>query len=164
MRISTAKVIRGTEKLPKQKLATMVGKRILEKVRKQLMARAIELRRQLHDDSDGIQTDRGGDVADQAFNASSGEVNSRVVEQISQELGQIGDAIDRIANGSYGICVLCGGKILAARLEILPYSISCVKCQASVERRGTSQQRLGGVDFSNGDEPPEINIGRDCRR
>ena len=50
----------------------------------------------------------------------------RVVDQIMA-------ALDRLAAGSYGRCIRCGGAILAARLEALPYADTCIDCQNNVE-------------------------------
>jgi DnaK suppressor protein len=43
-------------------------------------------------------------------------------------------ALDRLARGTYGRCIRCGGAILAARLEVLPHAETCMECQAQVER------------------------------
>ena len=50
----------------------------------------------------------------------------RVVDQIMA-------ALDRLAAGRYGQCNRCGGTILAARLEVLPYAETCIDCQNAVE-------------------------------
>ena len=45
----------------------------------------------------------------------------------------IEEALDRIDDGSYGTCTGCGGSITAARLEAVPWTPFCVRCQQSVE-------------------------------
>jgi RNA polymerase-binding transcription factor DksA len=40
-------------------------------------------------------------------------------------------AIDRLDDGSFGICESCGAAIAVARLEAIPYTRFCVKCAAS---------------------------------
>jgi DnaK suppressor protein len=42
---------------------------------------------------------------------------------------QIQGALSRILDGTYGLCVRCGDPIPDARLEIRPYTDSCVGCQ-----------------------------------
>jgi DnaK suppressor protein len=42
-------------------------------------------------------------------------------------------ALEKIAEGSYGICDECGGRIPKGRLEMLPESIYCVKCASVLE-------------------------------
>jgi RNA polymerase-binding transcription factor len=49
---------------------------------------------------------------------------------------QVREALDRIADGSYGICENCGRQIERERLEQLPFTNLCVPCamQAASER------------------------------
>ena len=37
-------------------------------------------------------------------------------------------ALDKLAEGSYGICDECGGPIASGRLEVRPESVLCVEC------------------------------------
>ncbi|WP_328320943.1 TraR/DksA C4-type zinc finger protein [Kribbella sp. NBC_00382] len=48
---------------------------------------------------------------------------------IRRVLTEIGAAEDRVADGSYGTCLDCDGRIPVERLEILPYVRYCVSCQ-----------------------------------
>ncbi|MDQ7879271.1 TraR/DksA C4-type zinc finger protein [Microbacterium sp. QXD-8] len=48
-------------------------------------------------------------------------------------MDQLGAALDRISHGTYGRCVRCGGAVMAARLEALPYAETCIVCQNDVE-------------------------------
>ena len=43
-------------------------------------------------------------------------------------LGELDDAVDRLADGSYGRCEACGGSIAGERLEALPTTTTCVTC------------------------------------
>jgi DnaK suppressor protein len=42
---------------------------------------------------------------------------------------EIDAALQRIATGTYGACVYCGGAIPAERLEFRPFAAGCVSCQ-----------------------------------
>ena len=44
------------------------------------------------------------------------------------KLGQIGTAFQRLADGTYGVCVECGGPIPFARLEVFPETPTCTAC------------------------------------
>lgn len=46
-----------------------------------------------------------------------------------QSMAQIGEALRRIDEGSYGSCARCGGQIPPERLEVLPHARFCVPCQ-----------------------------------
>ena len=74
-----------------------------------------------------------GDVADAAFDASGGEMSSRLAELEVRELRMIERAIAKLKRGTYGSCELCKAKIPVARLNALPYSTMCIRCQREVE-------------------------------
>jgi DnaK suppressor protein len=46
-------------------------------------------------------------------------------------LAEIDAALDRIAAGTYGLCVHCGAAIPEERLEFRPFASGCVSCQES---------------------------------
>ncbi|MFO7930714.1 MAG: TraR/DksA C4-type zinc finger protein [Desulfosalsimonas sp.] len=57
-----------------------------------------------------------------------------LVELKAKELEDIEAAISRIDSGEYGRCADCGRWIKPARLEVMPYSIRCRRCQEEHER------------------------------
>lgn len=46
-------------------------------------------------------------------------------------IDKIDDAINRIEEGNYGTCELCGKEIPEERLEFLPYALTCIDCENS---------------------------------
>jgi DnaK suppressor protein len=48
-------------------------------------------------------------------------------------LDQIEAAIGRIEDGSFGRCETCGMLIPKARLNALPYAVSCIQCASQQE-------------------------------
>ena len=74
-----------------------------------------------------------GDSADAAFDSGSEELTSALAELEGRELAQIETALRRLKNGTYGVCEGCLSKIPVARLNALPYSTLCVKCQREAE-------------------------------
>ncbi|MGR6964006.1 TraR/DksA family transcriptional regulator [Geodermatophilus sp. URMC 61] len=44
-------------------------------------------------------------------------------------IGDIDAALERIAAGTYGVCVHCRAAIPAERLEFRPFAAACVSCQ-----------------------------------
>jgi RNA polymerase-binding transcription factor DksA len=51
-------------------------------------------------------------------------------------LTEIAAALDRIDNGTYGLCEECRGAILPkARLKELPYTRYCVECARKLDQR-----------------------------
>jgi DnaK suppressor protein len=47
----------------------------------------------------------------------------------------VDDALTRLNNGTYGLCIDCGTEIDAARLKAIPYAALCLKCQSKREQR-----------------------------
>ena len=49
------------------------------------------------------------------------------------EQRQIEAALQRIDDGSYGVCVDCGDDIAMARLEAMPTAVRCINCATAAE-------------------------------
>ena len=54
------------------------------------------------------------------------------------------------ADGVYGRCEFCNGKIAEARLNALPYTNTCIDCQRENERTGQSFHT--GIDTQRWDK------------
>lgn len=61
-------------------------------------------------------------------------VNLEVTSKEFSLLRQIDRALEKIAEGTYGICDLSGEEIPLKRLEALPYATMTVKAQEKFER------------------------------
>ena len=48
---------------------------------------------------------------------------------------QVDIALEKISNGTYGICASCGKAIEAARVKALPHATLCISCKRREERR-----------------------------
>jgi RNA polymerase-binding transcription factor len=79
-----------------------------------------------------------GDSADAAFDAGSNEISSQLAEIEARELSQVQRALTRLKQGTYGSCEVCHIRIPVARLNALPYSTMCIKCQRELEEHGDS--------------------------
>ena len=53
------------------------------------------------------------------------------IERSEIRLAEIDLALERIAQGTYGLCERCGAQIGAARLEVLPATRLCIDCATS---------------------------------
>lgn len=47
---------------------------------------------------------------------------------VTRELASVDRALDRIADGTYGTCVKCGGQISPQRLDARPEAALCIEC------------------------------------
>ncbi len=73
------------------------------------------------------------DAADLASDLSGQDVAVSLLDNASGTINQIESALERMDNGSYGLCEDCGSAIPAERLEVLPYATHCVGCAARRE-------------------------------
>lgn len=64
-------------------------------------------------------------------------------ERESAELIAIDAALQRVADGSYGLCVDCGTSIATARLHANPVALRCVACQDKIEQASRSAPTPG---------------------
>ena len=46
---------------------------------------------------------------------------------------EVGAALKRLHQGSYGFCTECGNEILEARLDAMPETAHCLACQTQLE-------------------------------
>lgn len=59
------------------------------------------------------------------------ELNNALAVHEEGLLKEIRDALNRIYEGKYGLCALCGKKIANERLEAIPYARLCIGCEES---------------------------------
>jgi DnaK suppressor protein len=108
-----------------------------ETARTRLTEQRVEIVSQLAElgaTEDGALTDDmdfGGAFADAAAATAERTELLGIVDSLKQRLVEIDKALQRIADGTYGICANCGKEIGAARLEHRPESIHCVDCKAA---------------------------------
>ncbi len=75
-----------------------------------------------------------GDILDSVSEERTRELDMILTDREKQKLKQIDDALDRIEEGSYGLCEECGIKIPRARLKVVPFAKYCVECKEVIER------------------------------
>jgi DnaK suppressor protein len=49
-------------------------------------------------------------------------------DQIVHQLAAVDAALVRVAEGTYGVCEVCGRHIAPERLEAIPWAATCVSC------------------------------------
>ena len=127
----------------------MARNEALKQIHKSLSARRTELRKRLGIELADLSLSKtqGGDAADAAFDASGEEMASQLAELEAKELAQVERALKRLKQGTYGQCEACSSKILLARLNALPYSTLCIKCQREMERDSNWMLDRGEEDW-----------------
>lgn len=93
----------------------------------------VESLKRLEDETQTLDADSTQDIGDRSVLSISKE---SLFEQTSQQrlvLRMIERALGRIADGSFGVCASCGDDIWIRRLEALPWTQYCLRCQEAVE-------------------------------
>jgi DnaK suppressor protein len=77
----------------------------------------------------------GGDLVDQSTDLSEREMELELAEHDREKLLEIEDALHRIKDETYGICLESGEEIPYERLKAVPTAKYTVRCQEMLERR-----------------------------
>lgn len=96
-----------------------------------LEARARELERILRNQDMTIET--VADPLDEIQLAVERELAIENADRASAMLADIREAIQRIDDGTYGICEDCDEDISQRRLAAVPWALRCVRCQEALE-------------------------------
>jgi DnaK suppressor protein len=75
-----------------------------------------------------------GDIVDQANADAEAELQIRLHRTDGHLFQVIEEALARIRNGSYGVCVVCHKPIAKARLEAVPWTRHCRDCKERQHR------------------------------
>ena len=92
-----------------------------------------EIARRSKATTEGVMPDIG-DILDSVSEERTRELDMILTDREKKKLNQIDDAIDRIEDGSYGMCEECAVKIPKGRLKVMPFAKYCVECQEKIER------------------------------
>ena len=74
------------------------------------------------------------DFADQAVELENDETMVALEDELYEQLKAVDDALARIEEGTYGVCVECGEPIALERLDALPAAPMCIDCASVMER------------------------------
>ncbi|WP_449063518.1 TraR/DksA family transcriptional regulator [Planomonospora algeriensis] len=77
---------------------------------------------------DRSAADAGSDLVD-------ADRNQAMLEVATRHRRSVLEALSRIDDGCYGVCVDCGRPVPEGRLEARPEASRCVQCQSRRERR-----------------------------
>ena len=86
--------------------------------------------------------DEGMDTYDLASEERDREINFILSDRERVKIKQIDDALERMEDGSYGVCESCGLEIAEERIAAMPFTRLCRDCQQDQEREAKSQRRF----------------------
>lgn len=114
-------------------------KKLILKIREKMSG---ELNCITEDTLNRSQRDATGDLsgytyhmADVATDNYEREFSLNIASNEQDILFEIDEALKRIEDKSYGICLKCSKKISKSRLTAVPYARFCISCQAKEERK-----------------------------
>jgi DnaK suppressor protein len=81
------------------------------------------------------------DFVDQASLDSDLDSRLRFKERDSRLIAKINEALERLEEGTFGICESCGKPIAEERLRARPVALYCIACK----RKQEAQERLRGL-------------------
>jgi DnaK suppressor protein len=82
------------------------------------------------------------DPTDRASLESNRNAVLRIRDRERKLIGKIDDALERISDGSYGLCETCGGPIGMDRLRARPVTTLCIDCKSDQEAQERRQRGL----------------------
>jgi DnaK suppressor protein len=99
----------------------------------------------LEDERRGID---GHDPHDDADSSVASLSKQALFQQSSQQrrlARKIDSALLHLNAGSFGVCMFCGEDIHLRRLETLPWSQYCLRCQEEIEQGGAPNAARSGL-------------------
>ena len=113
----------------------MLTKKKLTYFRKLLKERFEELLSEANKTVSGMTSHKENlpDPSDRASLESDRNFTLRIRDRERKLIGKIREALDRIENGTYGICEDCGEDISAERLKARPVTTLCIDCKKRQE-------------------------------
>jgi DnaK suppressor protein len=109
----------------------------LDALRQSLDAKRAEMLKLYHHDvrvGQESTDDNSDDFADRANNSYNRELMFTLSGSEREALIRIDEAIGRLNEGNYGLCVHCSRPISVPRLQAVPWARFCIVCQELEEK------------------------------
>ena len=116
----------------------MLTKKEMESFGEKLLVRKAQIFKNLAGTTLELDAMRDLELNDEGdFAAASAEtiVDSAILEQQRKELAEIELALDKIKEGTYGVCEMCEEPIGRARLEVKNFARFCITCREINEKQ-----------------------------
>ena len=91
---------------------------------------------------ESIHIHQVADPVDMTQQATEREMAVRDLDRGSSLVRRLRAAIERLNNGSYGICMLCEEDIAPKRLKAMPWAELCIRCQERADTLGSETDDL----------------------
>jgi DnaK suppressor protein len=91
---------------------------------------------------DSIAVGATADPIDTTQQIGEREMASRSLSRNASLVRDLRAALNRVGEGTYGVCVDCEEPIAPKRLAAVPWTPRCLSCQSDFERAGLQDERL----------------------
>ena len=88
---------------------------------------------------ESIQVHHAADPLDITQQAADREVAVQNLDRESTLARQLRSAIQRVDDGSYGVCLQCEEEIAPNRLKAILWAEFCIRCQEQADRMGATR-------------------------
>jgi len=85
------------------------------------------------DEMNVLAKDNFPDPVDRASMESDRSFDLRIRDRERKLIAKVNEALERIEDGTFGICEVCGGQIGEKRLEARPVTTLCIECKQEQE-------------------------------
>jgi DnaK suppressor protein len=89
---------------------------------------------------EGIEIEKSPDALDEVQHAAERELAIRNLDRDSALLRNVRAALERVKDGSYGVCLHCEEDISMKRLNAVPWAAFCIQCQEQSDRNQAAGQ------------------------
>jgi DnaK suppressor protein len=115
----------------------------LDAYRAALSKRQAELERSRRS-RENIVIERAPDEVEAIHLAQERDLAISEVDRETQQLRAVKAALDRVADGTFGICLRCERQINEKRLAAVPWAAYCTGCQEEIDQQEGSARFPGG--------------------
>ena len=95
---------------------------------------------------DDIAIEKTPDALDEVQLAGERELAIRNLDRESNLLRNVRGALVRIRDGSYGVCMHCEEDIKPKRLDAVPWTKYCIRCQEAADRHEFESDAADTID------------------
>lgn len=119
----------------------------LESIRDILESRLKEAS-QMGRSRESIRIEQAADPVDMTLQAAEREMATQSLDRDAGLVRQLRSAIDRIEDGTYGICRECEEDISPKRLKAIPWAQLCIECQEAADGSAWKKRAINSDDYS----------------
>lgn len=123
-----------------------------DEIRKRLLARREELKSAVQRHGEDSLDVGDNDVQDEIDRVTTLEAKTASLELSTREFRSLEDvraALQRLDEGTYGICVICGEEIEEARLRAIPETPYCIKDAEAAEQAAQEEDGKNLLDTAS---------------